>query len=99
MPKIKLEREEKLDVVVAGRVYKVGTLYHVIAGDDRNHAYIVKKIYKVGRDWMLKLGEHDYDIEIRGNDLEPSDMMNFKICDCSFACEGYILKSFNWNSR
>lgn len=96
MPKIKLEREEKLDVVVAGRVYKVGTLYHVISGDDRNHAYVVSKIYKVGRDWMLKLGEHDYDIEIRGQDLEASDMMNFQKCQCAFTCEGYILKTFQW---
>lgn len=96
MAKIKLERENKLDVVVAGRVYKVGTLYHVISGEDRNHAYIVSKIYKVGRDWMLKIGEHDYDIEIRGIDLEPSDMMNFKICECSFLCEGYIHRNFSW---
>lgn len=96
MAKIKLEREEKLDVIVGGRVYKVGALYRVIAGEDRNHAYIVKQIYKVGRDWMLKLGERDYDIEIRGQDLEPSDMINFDKCQCAFTCEGYILKGFQW---
>ena len=97
--KIKIEREEKLDVIVNGSVYKVGSLYHVIAGEDRNHAYIVTQIYKIGRDWMLKLGEYDYDIEIRGADLQVSDMMNFKVCDCNFLCQGYILKSFNWNSH
>jgi len=96
LTKIKIEREEKLDVIVGNRVYKVGTLYHVVNGDDRNHAYILKRIYKVGRDWMLALGEHNYDAEIRGNDLEASDMRNFRKCECSFLCQGFILKNFKW---
>ena len=94
--KIKIEREEKLDVAINGKVFFKGTLYHVIDGEDRNHAYYLTKIYKVGRDWMLRLGEHDYDAEIRCNDLEASHPMNFRKCECSFLCEGYVLKSFTW---
>lgn len=96
MAKIKIDKEEKLDVIVGGKVYKVGSLYHVIANEDRNHAYILKQIYNVGRDWMLRMGEHDYDAEIRGTDLQVSDMMNFDKCQCSFTCEGYVLKGFRW---
>jgi hypothetical protein len=93
---IKIDREEKLDVVVNGRVFIVDALYHVISGEDRNHAYILKKIYKVGRDWMLRLGDRDYDAEIRCADLEASYPDNFRKCECNFLCEGYVLKNFLW---
>lgn len=94
--KIKIEREDKLDLVVNGIVFKKGSLYHVIDGDDRNHAYYLTKIWKDGRDWMLRLGEHDYDAEIRCKDLQESHPMNFRKCECNFLCEGYVLKSFTW---
>lgn len=96
MTKIKLEREDKLDVIIDGRVLKKDTLYHVIAGDNQNHAYYIKKIYKVGRDWMLKMGEHDYDAEIRARDLEEVHPMSFRKCECYFLCEGYVPKTFSW---
>lgn len=96
MAKLKIEREDKLDLVINGKVFLKDTLYHVIAGDDIHHAYYLTKIYKDGRDWMLRLGEHDYDAEIRFNDLEASHPMSFRKCECSFTCEGYVLKGFTW---
>lgn len=96
MPKIRIEREDKLDVVVNGKVFFKDSLYHVNEGDDKHHAYYLKRIYKEGRDWMLKMGEHDYDAEIRCNDLEKVHPMNYRKCECSFTCEGYVLKDWSW---
>lgn len=90
--KLKIEHEDKLDVVVAGKVFKKGALYRVTAGDDAGHAYYLKKIYKDGRDWMLRLGEHDYDAEIRYHELEESDPARYRPCECNFLCEGFVLK-------
>lgn len=94
--KIKIEREDKTDLVVAGKVFVKGRLYRVTAGEDQNHAYHLKHIYKEGRDWMLRMGEQSYDAEIRYQDLEETSIADCRKCDCSFTCEGYVMKNFTW---
>ncbi len=94
--KLKIEREDKEDLIVNGKVFKKGILYHVINGDNQNHAYILKRIHQVDGNWMLRLGEHDFDAELRLNDLEASHEINFRKCECSFLCEGFVLKGFKW---
>ena len=43
--KIKLEKQEKLDLIVGGKVYVVGTLYQFVAGSDKGQAYTLDRIY------------------------------------------------------
>ena len=96
--KIKIEREEKLDLAINGIVYLVGSLYYVKEGENRNHAYILKKIIR-RKEWILDFGngiEYDADIGDYHLDKRP-DRKSFRKCDCSFICEGYVLKEFTWN--
>lgn len=94
--KIKLEREDKLDLVVNGFVFKKGALYHFVKGELANHAYYLKKILYEDNDWVLLLGEHKYDTHLAVQEAQESHPMNFRKCECSFACEGFVLKNFQW---
>lgn len=96
MPKIKIEKVNKEDLVVNGKVYKKGWFYHVTSGDNIHHAYYLKSIYKVDKDWMLRLGEQVYDAETATMFLEISHPFNYRKCECSFTCDGYVLRDWKW---
>lgn len=88
-----------MDLVINGVVYLVGSLYRVIEGWDRNHAYILKKIVRRKQEWVLIFGDGiEYDADIGTYHLEKRpDRGAFRKCDCNFLCEGYVLKDFTWN--
>jgi hypothetical protein len=98
MAKIKIEREDKLDLVIGGKVFIKGVFYRITNGENTNHAYHLDRIFKHDDNWVLKLGDIIFDVEVRFTDLEEVQIEDYRKCDCSFLCEGYIPKNFTWNS-
>lgn len=91
--KIKLEREEIPYIKAGNKILKVGVLYLL---PDDPHAFVLTKIYQgLGREWMFKIGDRVLNFTEAAK-LEEWDLSYLRRCDCSFVCEGYILKTWTW---
>ena len=92
---IKLEKEVKQDLVVEGRVWQRGALYFMLRGEDSGKAFKLDKIHwdDKAKDWFLILGNGEqFNAKFAKDFIEEDDIRNYYKCECSFLCEGYVLK-------
>lgn len=96
--KIKLEREQKTELIANGVVFLVGLFLYCREGVNKYHAYYLKQILWSTQDkeWKLQLGEQIFDVDTGASYLVRADPYGYKKCDCSFLCEGYTRKDFSW---